>query len=210
MLQQLEQNCWKPKAYVYGFITEVEAKFSINNLELLAVVWDIEHFKNYVNGVEFEVVSDHKALKSVLSAIKANTTFSKRLTRWVGRLLPFEFSAANTPGRTLGMTDYLSRPPSLLKGSIFKFEQLFIDWFTINAFNEFKNALSGTIVSKCERPIKCARGACSQSEAENSVLRVVNESFSGGRKEYTHGLHNYSKLNKHSLQMHAKRQRITN
>ena len=91
VLQMNEQNFWKPLAYASRFLTELESKYSINELELLAVVWSIEHFKNYVYGVEFGVVSDHKALQSVLKSNKGNKTYSSRLTRWVDRLLPFHF-----------------------------------------------------------------------------------------------------------------------
>ena len=86
-------------------------KYSINELELLTVVWSIEHFKNYVYGKTFGVVTDHKALQSVLSVNKGNKTISSRLTRWVDRLLPYEFNVVQTPGRTLGLEDYSSRHP---------------------------------------------------------------------------------------------------
>ena len=102
---------WKPISYASRFLTELEAKYSINELELLAVVWAIKHFKNYVYGEKFGVVSDHKALQSVLKANKGNKFFSSRLTRWVDRLLPFDFSVIHAPGRTIGLADYLSRHP---------------------------------------------------------------------------------------------------
>ena len=69
-------------------------------------------FRNYVYGTEFEVVTDHKALVSILKGNRGNKTYSSRLTRWVDQLLPFQFSIRHEPGRTLGMADYLSRHPS--------------------------------------------------------------------------------------------------
>ena len=36
-------------------------------------------------------MSDHKSLAAVLKGNKNSTTYSSRLTRWVDRLLPFEF-----------------------------------------------------------------------------------------------------------------------
>ena len=45
VLQQCEENEWKPIFYASRFLTELEAKYSINELELLAVVWSVEHFK---------------------------------------------------------------------------------------------------------------------------------------------------------------------
>ena len=57
-------------------------------------------------GVSFGIVSYHKALQSVLKSNKGNKTYFSRLTRWVDRLLPFDFAFVHTPGRTLGMARY--------------------------------------------------------------------------------------------------------
>ena len=92
VLQQCEEIKWTPIAYASRYFCELESKYSINELELLAVVWSIEQFKNYVYGVAFGIVSDHKAWQSVLKSNKSNKTFSSRLTSWVDRLLPFDFS----------------------------------------------------------------------------------------------------------------------
>ena len=70
VLQQCEENQWKPLSYASRFLTEPETKYSINELELLAVVWSVEHFKNYVYGVRFGVVSGQ--LQSVLKSNKGN------------------------------------------------------------------------------------------------------------------------------------------
>ena len=61
VLQQCEENERKPNSYASRFLTELEAKYSINELECLAVVWSVEHFENNVYGVPFGEVSDHKA-----------------------------------------------------------------------------------------------------------------------------------------------------
>ena len=94
VLQQCEENQWTPFSCASRFLTKLETKYSINELELLAVVWSVENFKNYVYGVRFGVVSDNKVLQSVLKSNKGNKTVSSRLTRWVDRLLPFDFNLA--------------------------------------------------------------------------------------------------------------------
>ena len=66
MLQQKQEEGWEPIHYASRFLTEFEQKYSINELELLAVMWAIENFRNVVYGTEFEVVSDHKALMTIL------------------------------------------------------------------------------------------------------------------------------------------------
>ena len=128
VLQQQVENNWQPICFASRFLTPLESKYSINELELLAVVWAIEHFRNYVYGVEFQVLSDHKALATVLKGNKGNKTYSSRLTRWVDRLLPFQFEVIHTPGRTLGIADYLSRHPTELNGNTIKSNELWNDW----------------------------------------------------------------------------------
>ena len=86
VLQQCEENQWKPISYASRFLTELETNYSNNELELLAVVWSVEHFKNFVSRLRFGGASDHKALQSVLKSNQGNKTFSCRSTRWVDRL----------------------------------------------------------------------------------------------------------------------------
>ena len=49
VLQQSQNNDeWKQICIASRFSTDFEAKYSIEELELLAIVWAVEHFKNYV------------------------------------------------------------------------------------------------------------------------------------------------------------------
>ena len=121
MLQQKSEEGWETTHFAARFLTEFEMKFSINELELLVVVWSKENFRNYVYGTEFRVVSDHKALMTISKENRANKTFSSR--RWVDRLLPFQFKVVHAPGRTMGMAGYLSRHPSDNNSNKIKLEQ---------------------------------------------------------------------------------------
>ena len=170
VLQQCEENEWKPISYASRFLTELESKYSINELELLAVVWSVEHFKNYVYGVPFGIVSDHKALQSVLKSNKGNKTYSSRLTRWVDRLLPFDSSIVHTPGRTLGMADYLSRHPSNYEGASIQAEKLFNDWFTVNVVKDVTPKVKG--LENWRQPIRLRECENSERKNVNSVLTV--------------------------------------
>ena len=49
-LEQKENNNWHPIAYASRFLNKNEQRYSINELELLAVVWSLEHFKYYLFG----------------------------------------------------------------------------------------------------------------------------------------------------------------
>ena len=142
VLQQKTDKGWKAIHFASRFLPPFEQKYSINELELLAVVWSVENFRNYVYGTNFELVSDHKALTSILKGNKANKTFSSRLTRWVDRLLPFQFTVSHEPGRTIGMAVYLSRHPSPSSNNIkLKAEELWSNWFTVNEIDVDKPVL---------------------------------------------------------------------
>ena len=156
VLQQTDENNennWRPIHFASRFLTPLESKYSINELELLAIVWAIQHFKNYLYGTKFQINSDHKALASILEGNKNNKTYSSRLTRWVDRLLPFEFEIAHAPGRTMRIADYLSRHPSPIEGESVKATELCNIWFTVNHVNN----LNAILVIELNEPIRGRR-----------------------------------------------------
>ena len=65
-LEQDTDNNWQPIAYASRFLNTNEQKYSNNELELLAVVWSLEHFKYYLYGCRFELQTDHQAHLSAL------------------------------------------------------------------------------------------------------------------------------------------------
>ena len=83
-----------------------EERYSVNELELLGVVWAIEYFKFYLFGKTFTVLTDHKALLSVLKSHHSKKSHNSRLTRWIDRLLPFDFNIEHIPGNRMGLVDY--------------------------------------------------------------------------------------------------------
>ena len=145
VLQQQEEIGWRPIHFASRFLTPLEEKYSINDLELLAAVWAVEHFRNYLYGTKFQVVSDHKALGTVLKSNKGNKTYSSRLTRWVDRLLPFDFEIFHAPGRSIGIADYLSRHPSPIEGESVKADKLWNNWFTVKHVNNVNSILAEEI-----------------------------------------------------------------
>ena len=80
-LEQWDGENWVIIAFTSRFLNNLESNYSTNEFELLGVVWATEHFKNYLYGAEFEIVTDHKALLSALKANQSNKTMHSRLTR---------------------------------------------------------------------------------------------------------------------------------
>ena len=115
----------------------MEQRYSTNELELLAVVWALEHFKYYLYGAQFTLQTDHKALLSALKENRGNKTYQSRLTRWVDRLLPFHFAIEHIPGKNMGFADYLSRNPSSDPPPPSDRDKNFV----INTIEEIKHAL---------------------------------------------------------------------
>ena len=165
--QQSQTNGeWRPICFASRFLSDFESKNFINEVELLAIVWAVEHFRNYVYGVHFKIISDHKALMSVLKPNRGNKTLSSRLTRWVDRLLPFDFEVVHVAGRTLGMADYLSRHPTELQGSSVKAETLWNEWFTVNSVISLNDVLDNSEASSVKsRPAESAN-------VSNTVNRI--------------------------------------
>ena len=57
--QRQRDGEWGHIGFASRYLTDFEVKFSINELELLAIVWTTGHFENYVYGILFKVASDH-------------------------------------------------------------------------------------------------------------------------------------------------------
>ena len=43
---------------------------------------------------------------------RSNKSYNSRLTRWIDRLLPFDFNIKHIPGAKMGLVDYISRQPN--------------------------------------------------------------------------------------------------
>ena len=101
----------KPIGFAGSFLSDTEKKYAINELELLAVVWGLEHSRSYIYGKPMKLVIDHQALEPLIKRSRSNKTFRAPLTRWLDRLAHFSIIAI-IAGKHLALTDYLSRNPS--------------------------------------------------------------------------------------------------
>ena len=111
-VEQDHWGIWKTVAFASRFLNVAELKYSTNELELLGLVWALDHFKNYLLGKQFSILTDHKALIGALKDDKYTKTAQSRLTHWADKLPPFDFTVEHLPGKDMGFVDYLSRHPS--------------------------------------------------------------------------------------------------
>ena len=111
-LEQRSPTGWHTVAFASRFLNSNEERYSVNELELLGVVWSVEYFKYYLFGKSFTIITDHRALLSIMKEHRSNKSDNSRLTRWIDRLLPFYFNIEHIPGAKMGLVDYISRQPN--------------------------------------------------------------------------------------------------
>ena len=94
-----------PVAFYSKQLQGAQHHYSATELEGLALFKSIHYFAHYLFGTRFEVITDHKALVSLLHSRVLN----RRLHGWVLQLLEFDFSVQYRPGVENGDADALSR-----------------------------------------------------------------------------------------------------
>ena len=103
-----ENSVFQPAAFASRSLSDAEPIYSQTEREVLAVVFSCERFKNYVYGLRFTVVIDHKPLlKLYPPSCSGQPT---RIHWWPLRLQKFDFELEYERGLN-NIADILSRKP---------------------------------------------------------------------------------------------------
>ena len=78
-LQQKSGKTREPVAFASRFLNNLESPYSTNKIELLAVMWALEHFIYYLYGSPFILQTDHQALLTALKENRGNKTYQNGL-----------------------------------------------------------------------------------------------------------------------------------
>ena len=105
--QEQEDGMLHPLAYASRTLTKHERKYGITELEALAVVWALKHFRVYLWGHHCTVFTDHAPVRSLLY----NTKATGKLARWADVIAEFDLEICYKPGRQNANADALSRSP---------------------------------------------------------------------------------------------------
>ena len=93
--------------YASRSLTDREKNYSATEKEALAIVFAVEHFRVYLLGRQFTLVTDHSALQWLQSVEPKG-----RIARWLMTLQEYSFTIKHRPGVSHGNADGLSRLPS--------------------------------------------------------------------------------------------------
>ncbi|CAI7777910.1 unnamed protein product [Closterium sp. NIES-53] len=94
-------------AYASRSCSPAEAKYSSYHGEGLAAVWAVKHFRVYLQGREFTLITDHQPLQWLMT----HQGLTGRNARWAVTLQEYDFKIRHRPGKTLQHVDGLSRNP---------------------------------------------------------------------------------------------------
>jgi len=95
----------KPLTFVSRTLNKAETRYSTTEKELLAIVWATKHFRQYLYGRKFKIVTDHKPLIWLMNVKDPNS----RLMRWRLKLEEFDYETVYKSGKTNTNADVLSR-----------------------------------------------------------------------------------------------------
>ena len=109
VLQQYIDDGWQPIAYFSKKLRPAETRYSTFDRELLAVYLSIKHFRYFVEGREFFVLSDHKPLMYALAV--HTDKYTPRQTRHLDFISQFTTDIRHVKGNDNSVADALSRAP---------------------------------------------------------------------------------------------------
>lgn len=105
VLEQEEEGQRRPVAYFSRNMQPAEQNYHPQEQELLAIVEALRHWRAYLHGRRFTVLTDHESLKY----LQTQAHLSPRQVRWMEHLIEFDFSIKYIQGRTNVVADGLSR-----------------------------------------------------------------------------------------------------
>ena len=94
-MQKKKNGKLKPIGFAGRFLSDNEKTYAISGLELLAVVWGLEHFRPYISGKPIDLLANHQALDILIGR---NRTYSARIKRWLDRLAHFDIQIVHNVG----------------------------------------------------------------------------------------------------------------
>ena len=94
-------------AFASRSCNDAERNYSAYDGESLAAVWAVQHFRHYLIGSPFLLLTDHKALEWTMTTSR----LTGRLARWSLILQEYDFKIKHTPGVANAVANCCSKFP---------------------------------------------------------------------------------------------------
>ena len=107
ILSQVKDDKEFVVAYISKSLDERQQKYSVCELEALAIVWALQKLRHYLYGVHFVIKTDNIALCYLMKIKNQNG----RLARWSLTLQSYDFTIEYKSGKTHTNCDCISRYP---------------------------------------------------------------------------------------------------
>ena len=97
LLQMTKGGKWRPVSFTSRLLKLSERKYTVPEKECLAIFHALRKWRHYLHGERFECVTDHLALRWLLSLKDPR----ERLARWVVEVQDFDFTIEHRAGKEL-------------------------------------------------------------------------------------------------------------
>ena len=107
VLMQQENDLFRPLCFESRKLKPAEIDYPVHEKEFLAIVYALKKWRHYLEGSDFKVITDNRALEFIRSQKEPHG----RIARWIEALQGFNFVIEYKPGTTNKVADALSRHP---------------------------------------------------------------------------------------------------
>ncbi|XP_068228046.1 uncharacterized protein [Palaemon carinicauda] len=186
-LLQKHGTDWKLTQCGSRFLSDVETRYSVIELEMTAVLWSIKKCHTYLAGLpHFDVVIDHRPLIPILNSKSLGEIENPRLQRMREKLSNFSFTVHWQKGSAHCIPDALSRAPvqDPTEESCLK-EDGSTDPLHVAMVNALDMHEDGVLLTPLkDKTLEKIRAAAEQDAEYNSLREIIMKGF----PEHCHNL----------------------
>ncbi|QQP54221.1 Uncharacterized protein FKW44_006983 [Caligus rogercresseyi] len=107
-----EEESWRLVQCGSRFLTDAETRYSVGQLEALAILYGIYSCRTYLLGLQhFDVITDHKSLQATANSTNLASIDDARMQRILEKLAGYNFTVKWVAGKSHLIADALSRSP---------------------------------------------------------------------------------------------------
>jgi len=123
VLLQDDGNGCRPVGYVSRKLNGAETRYTVQEKEMLAIMFCLKKWRSYLLGLHFEIKTDHRALEHLKTAKDP----TNRVARWFDELSDYHFDIHYEKGSNNQVADALSRVEIAAMASTLELDKEFLD-----------------------------------------------------------------------------------